>query len=169
MCANKECAKALKCVLSPKDPSNCCPQPQPSPPTTTGHHVVPDSQFYKKAGGTTRVDFINPDVEYSYNAAPCFCAKGVSHSVKQHGEIHRATNRRTLAAKGVDVPGKKTKQFPANATWSVGEAERVGAEAVEEVTRCDADCIEQQVRKGHKDMKIRKDDKIRPTTAGDKD
>src|SRR5262245_50068723 len=46
MCDDPDCSKALKCVLSPYDPSNCCPQPQPSPPVQTPHHIVPKSQFH---------------------------------------------------------------------------------------------------------------------------
>jgi len=49
MCKDKDCAKALECVLSPKNPSNCCPQPQPSPPKQTPHHIVPDAQFNFRA------------------------------------------------------------------------------------------------------------------------
>jgi hypothetical protein len=162
MCKKKTCREALACVLSPKEPSNCCPQPQPSPPKATPHHIVPASQF--KAPGDTGLPLglRNPSAEYSYAKAPCICAAGVSHSVGRHGEIHRETNVRTREAVGVE----SGKQIPSDKRWSVGQAEKIGAEATAEVTGCDAECIEHQVRNGHKQMKIRKDDRIRPTTAG---
>ena len=89
MCKDKECAKALECVLSPKNPSNCCPQPQPSPPKQTPHHIVPDAQFNfpGKSGGL--IPLASGGV-YDYDSAPCVCAKGTSHSTGIHGKIrHR--------------------------------------------------------------------------------
>ncbi|MBW2739288.1 MAG: hypothetical protein JRE64_10675, partial [Deltaproteobacteria bacterium] len=64
----------------------------------------------------------------------------------------------------VDVASGK--QIPGDKRWKVSEAESIGAEAVKEVTGCTKECTEAQVRNGHEKMKIRKDDKIRPTTAG---
>jgi hypothetical protein len=168
MCANRDCAKALKCVLSPYKPSNCCPQPQPKPPKATPHHVVPKSQFFEPGRPPVPLKepkLKNPKAEYNSDAAPCFCAQGRSHSDGRHGEIHSLTNTSTRDAVGV----ARGKAIPTHLRWTVGEAEKVGAEAVEEVTGCPAACIQHQLRNGHEQMKIREDDKIRPTHAGGED
>ena len=162
MCKDPKCKKALKCALSPKNPSNCCPQPQPKPPKQTPHHVVPDSQFSEKGGG--RLD-LDSGGQYDYSAAPCICAAGTSHSTGKHGDIHTETNNLTVNHASVreDVKGKTVS---ADALWKVSEAEAVGATAVAEVTGCDEACIKSQTRRGHKKMGIERDDQIRPTTAG---
>jgi hypothetical protein len=162
MCADPKCEKALKCVLSPKNPSNCCPQPQPNPPKQTPHHIVPASQFKEMGEGGAALDLINPEAKYDYAKAPCICAEGISHSTGRHGEIHSKTNKKTRRAVGIE----SGKQIPGDKRWNVSKAEEIGAEATAETTGCPKACIEEQVRNGHKKMKIRKDDQIRPTTAG---
>jgi hypothetical protein len=163
MCKDPKCRKALRCVLSPKSPSNCCPQPQPSPPKQTPHHIVPDSQF--KNGGGGRLDLKSKGT-YDYGKAPCICAKGVSHSTGVHGKIHTATNNLTVNHPSVreDVTGKTISD---TARWKVSEAESVGAKAVAEKTKCDEACVKSQTRRGHKKMGIEGTDDIRPTTAGE--
>jgi hypothetical protein len=162
MCADPKCRKALKCVLSPKSPSNCCPQPQPSPPAQTPHHVVPDSQFNKSTGGRIT---LKSGGKYDYNAAPCICAPGTSHSTGQHGKIHTETNNLTVNHPSV-TPHVSGKSIGGKARWNVSEAESVGAKAVAKETKCDEACIKSQTRRGHKKMGIERDDRIRPTTAG---
>ena len=159
---NKACKNALKCVLSPKDPSNCCPQPQPSPPKSTPHHVVPDSQFNDQDG--MRLS-LKSGGEYNYSKAPCICASGISHSTGLHGKIHTATNNATVNHPTVR-PHVSGKTISGDARWTVAEAEDVGANAVAQKTKCDPDCIKAQVRNGHEQMNIKEDDLIRPTTAG---
>jgi hypothetical protein len=162
MCKDKQCKKALKCVLSPKSPSNCCPQPQPSPPKQTPHHIVLDSQFNSGTGG--RLSLASGGT-YDYASAPCICAHGVSHSTGLHGKIHTETNNLTVnhpSVKGF-VTGKTIDD---KARWKVNEAESVGAKAVAKKTKCDEGCIKSQTRRGHKKMGIEGSDEIRPTTAG---
>jgi hypothetical protein len=166
MCKDKDCRKALKCVLSPKDPSNCCPQPQPSPPKQTPHHVVPDSQFHD---GNKNYWVLDSGGEYDYDSAPCICASGTTHSGKTlHAKIHTETNNLTVNHPSVLPYVSSTgKSISSDAEWTVGEAEAVGAKAVAKKTKCDEDCIKSQVRRGHKKMGIERSDKIRPTTAGE--
>jgi hypothetical protein len=162
MCKDGKCRKAMKCVLSPKSPSNCCPQPQPSPPKVTPHHVVLDSQFKFKGGDYMP---LASGATYNYDKAPCVCAPGASHSVGQHGKIHTKTNNLTVNHPKVS-PEVTGKTISADALWKVSDAEAVGAKAVADVTKCDEACIKSQVRKGHKAMGITQDDEIRPSTAG---
>jgi hypothetical protein len=168
MCKDKGCRKALKCVLSPKDPSNCCPQPQPSPPKQTPHHIVPASQFHAQ-GDKNKSALRSKKGKYDYDAAPCICASGTSHSGKTlHAKIHTETNNLTVNHPSVigDV-SKSGKSISKDAEWTVGEAESVGAKAVAKKTKCPEACIKSQVRNGHKKMDILRGDKIRPTTAGE--
>lgn len=151
MCGNKACNKAMACVLTPYSPSNCCDG-------KTGHHVVPKSQF-KEPGDSGKEFFPG---KYKPNKAPCICVEGHDANTGDHGQVHSLTNAATRKATGT----------PANANidpderWTLGEAERTGAEAVEEAIGCPADCIEEQLRNGHMDMGITKASKVRPTTAG---
>jgi hypothetical protein len=168
MCKKPECKDAMKCVLSPKDPSNCCPSEVEGPDgakrvvTDTGHHIVPAAQF--DTGGQGAVPLLlddNGNNKYDYGKAPCICATGGSHSVGKHGEIHGETNTRTRAFLGVPagtaIPDQR---------WPVTFAERIGAEAVQEATGCPKACTEAQLKKGHGAMGIKRSDMIRPTTAG---
>jgi len=167
MCEFGPCQEALKCVLTKKNPSNCCPQPQPKPPKQTPHHIVPASQFEKVAsqgGGPLLVDSAGKN-RYNYDKAPCICAEGTGHSSGIHGKIHEKTNTLTVAHPSVE-PHVEGKTISPDARWTVSDAEATGAKAVSEVTGCDEDCIKEQVRNGHKEMGIQPTETIRPTTAG---
>src|SRR5207248_8557321 len=162
MCKDPGCRKALKCVLSPKDPSNCCPQPQPKPPKQTPHHIVPDSQFNFKGAGRLP---LSSGGTYNYDSAPCICVKGTSHSTGMHGKVHTETNNLTVNHASV-LPYVVGKTISADARWKVNDAESVGAKAVANKTKCDEACIKSQTRRGHKMMGIERSDEIRPSTAG---
>ena len=167
MCADDKkggCKDAMKCVLTPKSPSNCCPDKSGKSPTP--HHIVPASQFHEMGDKSSPLHVsAKGNDKYNYNKAPCICVDGESHSVGTHGKIHSATNSKTRAAMGV-TPNT---QIPGDKRWSLGQAEKVGAEAVKAETGCDAACTEAQVRSGHKEMGLNKSDKVRPTTAGGED
>lgn len=107
--------------------------------------------------------------KYSYNAAPCVCAQGNSHSTGVHGEIHTETNNLTINHESVPAANisRTGKSIVGEPRWSVGEAEEVGVKAVEKVTGCDKECTQAQVRAGHEAMGIQASDQIRPTTAGE--
>jgi hypothetical protein len=159
MCTDKDCKDALTCVISPYSPNNCCPDANGDQPTP--HHIVPKSQF-KEIGDDGPPIKLKSGATYNANKGPCICVEGNSHSEGDHGDIHAETNTKTREFVGVE----SGKQIPPDKRWNVGNAESIGAEAVEEVTGCPKDCTEAQVRAGHKAMGINKGDKIRPTTAG---
>jgi hypothetical protein len=150
MCGDSKCKKALKCVLTPYSPSNCCDGQTP-------HHIVPKSQF--KEQGEAGAAIIS---SYDSDKAPCICVDGESHSVGKHGEVHALTNVKTRAAVGVE----SGRQIPESKRWTASKAEQVGAESVEEATGCPEECTKAQLRQGHKKMGVMANDKIRPTTAG---
>lgn len=169
MCGQHNCKEAMACILSPKNPSNCCTQKvdDGNGGTTevrdTPHHIVPVSQFH--TGGEKGLPILTTASgtnKYSEQKAPCICATGNSHSVGKHGEIHGETNTRTRAFLG--IPAGTT--IPPDTRWPVTFAERIGAEAVEEVTGCPKACTQEQLKKGHEAMGIKRSDMIRPTTAG---
>jgi hypothetical protein len=160
LCDKGKCEDARKCILMAYNVP-CCPGPDGK--KKTPHHIVPKSQF-KQPGSGPALPLIDPNAEYQSREAPCICAQGRSHSTGEHGEIHATTNVKTRAAVGVD----SGRQIPADKRWSVSQAEKVGAAAVEEETdgECPKKCTEQQLRKGHQAMGVKGEDQIRPTTAG---
>jgi hypothetical protein len=164
MCADGGCRHAMKCVLTPKSPSSCCPDESGKSPTP--HHIVAASQFHEmgKKSSPLYVDADGED-KYDYNKAPCICVDGESHSVGTHGKIHSTTNRKTRETLGV-APNT---QIPGDKRWSLGQAEKVGSEAVQEETGCDAACTEAQLRSGHQEMELSASSSVRPTTAGGED
>ena len=159
MCEEGSCKEAMSCVLTAKSPSNCCPNEAGETPTP--HHIVPASQFKMPGKGGASIPLTSGGT-YSYSKAPCLCVDGNSHSVGLHGEIHKATNKLTRAANGVDFG----KTIPSDKRWSVGTAESTGAQAVEQETGCPKACTESQLRTGHDAMGIKATDQVRPTTAG---
>ncbi len=156
-----DCCEARKCMLVPYSPNKCCSKNQKQ---MTPHHVVPKSQFKEKGKGRSPIELKSKGT-YVPNKAPCICEDGTSHSTGKHGDIHEETNNLTVNHASVksNVTGKT---ISGDAKWEVSEAESVGSQAVSEVTKCDQDCIEAQVRMGHANMDIKPTDKIRPTTAG---
>jgi hypothetical protein len=174
-CSTKKCCEARKCMLVRYSPNKCCNGKNGE--QMTPHHVVLKSQFYESgfAGKSTIAEQDkgalltdeNGDNKYSINKAPCICEEGTSQTEGNHGEIHTETNIATLEHKSVkpNLTESKT-SIKKDAKWKVGESEAVGAQAVEDVTGCDKDCIEAQVRQGHSDMGIDSGDDIRPTVTG---
>lgn len=162
MCDKGKCEEARKCVLMAYNVP-CCKGSDGE--RDTPHHIVPKSQFKVGNEHSADVPLIHPEAKYNADLAPCICAQGSSHSTGKHGEFHATTNRKTRRAVGVE-PGKK---IPEDKRWSVADAERIGAEAVEEKTdnpKCPKECTEQQLRAGHQAMGVQSNDQIRPTTAG---
>lgn len=156
MCKDNDCKAARKCVLTPYN-LGCCEAKTP-------HHIVPKSQF-KQRGASTYT--LPKGGSYDPNKAPCICEEGTSHSTGKHGDIHEETNNLTVNHADVSPHVSDTgKSIASNARWPASEAEKIGAQAVQKVTGCDADCVEDQLRKGHEKMGVKPDSKIRPTTAG---
>jgi hypothetical protein len=165
MCANDKCRKAMKCVISPYSPNNCCPpkkrKGRKKKKKPTPHHVVPKSQFKMPGAKGKRIKLAS-GAKYKASTAPCICVDGQSHSEGVHGQIHQKTNTKTRRKMKV----KRGKTIPKTKRWPVGDAEGVGAAAVAEATGCPKKCIEEQLRQGHLDQGVKKNDQIRPSTAG---
>jgi hypothetical protein len=157
MCGNDDCKKARECVLTPYN-MGCCDDKTP-------HHVVPKSQFKQRGSSNYTLPV---GANYDPNTAPCVCAEGHSHSTGKHGDIHEETNNLTVNHDSVvDHVSDTGKSIDPKARWTAAESEKVGADAVEKTTGCKpAKCIEDQLRKGHENMGVAADSKIRPTTAG---
>ncbi|MDB6009617.1 MAG: hypothetical protein JWL65_1867 [Gammaproteobacteria bacterium] len=160
ICNDKDCKEAMKCVLTPKSPSNCCAE-TPGGEVPTPHHIVPDSQFHNGSKVPLLLDAAGNN-KFNYDKAPCICAQGRSHSIGMHGRIHGQTNTRTRAFLGV----APSKTIPSTTRWPVAFSERIGAEAVQDVTGCDKECTQAQLREGHQAMGIGRNEMVRPTTAG---
>ncbi|WAR44179.1 PAAR-like domain-containing protein [Methylomonas rapida] len=169
------CCEARKCMLVPYSPNKCCNGRNGE--QKTPHHVVLKSQFYESgfAGKSSKAEQDkgallkdeNGDNKYSINKAPCICEEGTSQTEGKHGDIHTETNIATLEHESVKPNLTESKKsIKKDAKWKVGESEAVGAKAVADVTGCDKDCIEAQVRAGHSDMGIDSGDDIRPTVTG---
>ncbi len=178
------CCDARKCMLVPWKPNKCCPKGE-GETQKTPHHIVPKSQFYEpsyanksaegRLGGALLTDVVKDEngddktiEKYSADKAPCICEEGTTHSGEdEHAEIHTETNVLTLAHPAVEPYLSKTKRsINKKARWEVADSESTGAQATSEVTKCDKNCLEAQVRAGHQEMGIEANDKIRPTTAG---
>lgn len=132
MCGDPECKEALKCVLSPYKPSNCCDG-------KTGHHVIPAHCFMppgtRAASGEARYTGCSG---YDINDAPCICVDGEGKE-KEHGEIHKIVD---------DAEDKFLVDGQAG-SWSYAQASAEGSKAVATVTKCDEKCIKAQVDQYH--------------------
>jgi hypothetical protein len=156
MCADDKCKKARACVLTPYN-MGCCDGKTP-------HHIVPKSQF-KQAGAAKYT--LPKGANYDPDPAPCICEEGHSHSTGKHGDIHTETNNLTVSHPSVsDHVSADFKSIGTKARWKVSDAEKIGAQAVQEVTGCKAECTQDQLRKGHEQMGVSPDANIRPTKAG---
>lgn len=151
MCSDEKCKTAMKCVLTPYSPSNCCDGKTP-------HHIVPKSQFHKKGKPQSPIltDGKGASI-YNPSKAPCICVDGYGHSSGKHGEMHTKTNQLTS--------DRLKQNKKAGKPWTVADAEDVGSKATASVLDCNEDCIKEQVREMHgKDIKP--ECEIRPTKPG---
>lgn len=160
MCADDECKGALKCVVTPYSTSNCCDGKTP-------HHLVPKSQFHERGNQSapilTTSDKNGKTVSiFKADKAPCICVDGAGQYDKLHAEMHRETSALTRQK----VSGGRGAPIPDGTRWSVGDAEKVGAQATETVMGCEKECIEAQAREMHQQMGVSAADQIRPTTPG---
>lgn len=148
MCGDDKCKEALACVLQPhkssKASNNCCDG-------KTTHHLVPSADFIPNASRGK----VDPTTGYSDINAPCICAEGDDHNerakkapkrLKQHGRIGRKFT--LLRNEFIKKNGKDA--------YTLEAACDLGAQSAGAGVRCPKGCIEEQLRKGHKDMKLRK-------------
>jgi hypothetical protein len=135
---NNACTKVLQCALVPynKGKDACCPGSTPD-------HLVPAAQFGEGRGGS------HPT--YSAGKAPCMCASGGAQTAT-HGLLGQG--RTAYMKKNGFKVNKHAK------SWSVSQSCKCGAVSAAEVTGCNADCLEAQLKKGHKDMNVKLGEKI---------
>lgn len=160
MCADVECKKALKCVLSPYAPSNCCDG-------KTGHHVIPAHCFMppgtRSANGEARYEGCKG---YEINEAPCICVDGEGKE-KEHGEIHKIVDdaEDKFLKNGKDG-GQKA------GSWTYEQASNESSKAVSQVTKCDQKCIKAQVDAYHQQKSgspnISSSTKLRADSSGNR-
>lgn len=162
-----ECQKALRCFLSPQDPSRCCPGQSP-------HHLIPASAFVKKGtrGGNEKV--LKSFKDYKSSKAPCICVSGRDAKTAKHKKAHNAwadyassSNDKTMNCHYND------NSISANNSAITYEDPVEGAKKTAEkvAPNCDPLCIEAQVNQQHlgkkKPTKKQNETKIRKTMADD--
>jgi hypothetical protein len=152
ICADSDCKDAMKCVLVPYS-FECCDE-------KTGHHVIPAHCFMPPGARENQTGERYKGCEkYNIDDAPCICVHGKdkSNKQKQHARIHKHFDAMEDEHKGEDAAG----------TWSYNEAADAGAESVEKVTQCDADCTRAQLNKYHnKDAEIGRGTQLRADSGG---
>jgi hypothetical protein len=137
---NDPCQKAARCILSPYDPSKCCP-PQ------TPHHLIPKSSFFDPSFKAWKEE--RPGARrkancgtYDHNAAPCVCAEGGKHAAT-HGLLH-------------DAQARELANLPANQPYNFGTASDIATKNMKEVLPnsgpdgkgCSEKCTKAQLRRG---------------------
>lgn len=140
------CSEALKCALVPYNKGSkkskkksCCPHQTPD-------HLVPASQFGDGRGAS--------HASYKARKAPCMCATGGAQTA-MHGLLGRG---RTEFMENNGIPVNSPEK-----SWSVAESCECGASSAAEVTNCSKKCLEAQLKKGHEDMNVDLDEKIKTT------
>lgn len=130
------CIRARRCKLvryepTQEKPDACCP-------SQTGDHIIPKSSFFK-----TSVDDGKPMPgwkNYSISAAPVMCAEGTTNTHGSHGLRH--------AHHKANGPGEgKVHSFDAECKLAAQ-----GAAEVFKTSGCQQECIEAQLKEGHKGM-----------------
>jgi hypothetical protein len=151
--AEDECVKARKCQLSPYNvkPRDgihaCCPGQTP-------HHVIPKSSFFvTSVKAKTKL----PGAEdYNPNKAPCICLEGTNNTMGTHGDAHLAHRS----------AGEKA-GFEEGGLYPFDQQAVVCSDAIKEVApHCNPDCIEHQVKEGHKRAGVEGNPDIKHSPSG---
>lgn len=129
-----KCSAARRCRLvqfnaKPDGINGCCP-------AQTGDHIVPKSSFFKKSVSAGR--FMTGWENYKIDKAPCMCLEGGS-CTGSHGlrhAYHKAFS---------SVPPGTPRSFDEEVKHCADSAKAVAPQ-------CNKDCIEAQLKEGHKGM-----------------
>jgi hypothetical protein len=146
-----ECQMKLRCVLSPYNPSKCCPGQTP-------HHLVEAGSFYNKGREQVQQNVIFGAKGYDQAKAPCVCCEGENQNQGTHKLLHQAQDKSAREAPGVENPNpfftvETAKGKPAKMR-RLDNAIDSGIEAVEKVfpeSACDKGCIKKQLERYHYD------------------
>jgi len=145
---DNECLKARRCLLSPYQPSACCPN-------QTGHHLIPKASFKHKVPvspnararsrgrAKPKVESIPGWEKYNQARAPVVCVEGTGHSTPRstHAKIHEKYNK---------VFEKKAK----GAKVSYEKASKAAVDSHQDVfgsSECAPECLEAQLDAYHND------------------
>lgn len=141
ICDDKPCRDAMKCVLSPYDPSNCCNDGEDaSGPKKTPHHIVPKHCIQLPGEGNSTSPEVYPGCDnYNSKLAPCICVSGHDKSTGDHKAIHDMFD----PLEDSNMVGGKA------STWTYEQASYTGSAVVAEVTKCPEACIRKQVDAFH--------------------
>jgi hypothetical protein len=154
---HSDCQRALRCMLSPKDPSKCCPGQTP-------HHLVPAASFTGSSVLSGKPGW--GAGEPNYNAAPCICAEGFNGTAGTHGLIHAAQKKAVMDK----FPGIGVTAIGDTQTQTFSDAVQQGGAAANEVfPQCSEKCINSQLRREHRKMGITAKTKVKPVAHGPKD
>jgi len=137
---NDPCQRAARCILSPYDPSKCCP-PQ------TPHHLIPKSSFFdpsfeawnEQRPGARRKAGCG---SYDHKSAPCVCAEG-GKTAATHGLLH-------------DAQARDLANLPADQPYDFSAASEIAAKNMKEIfpnsgpdgKGCSEKCTRAQLRRG---------------------
>jgi hypothetical protein len=143
---NDKCHKALKCFLTPQNPSRCCKGQTP-------HHLIPASAIVqeggrnKKGGESVLTSFPN----YNSKKAPCICVEGPNADTATHKLAHDAWGKHLSETTSQNAALSYTNGTSIQAdTITYGEAlEGAKASAQEVADHCNQGCIEAQVNQAH--------------------
>ncbi|NND71026.1 MAG: DUF4150 domain-containing protein [Rhodothermales bacterium] len=148
-----ECVRARRCKLVPYKPDGCCK-------SQSADHVIPKSSFYKtsvKDGTKVRGWSGNKKKSgYKPDKAPCMCAEGTSNVGGSHGlrhSIHKLKGTDAGVAEGQMVDFDEELERCASSSCEISKS-----------PECSQECIEAQLREGHKSMG--KSKKIKHSPSG---
>ncbi len=151
-----DCQQAMRCLLSPYDPSKCCPGQTP-------HHLVEASSFFDtgRVGGAWKgpkskdLSYQGRHLigceKYKTNDAPCICVEGENQHQATHGLMHTAQNE--LTSQAPNSPVAFASSMPVSDDCQRLEtAQKNAAKAINTVFKdkgCDEACIEAQLKNYH--------------------
>lgn len=165
-----DCQKALRCFLSPYEPSRCCDKQTP-------HHVIDAASFLDEGvrykfgekyydNGKRNDKKLRREhrrrkkgwKKYEVNKAPCVCTEGPNQCTATHGEVHARTSVRAEC-------------LAKNGKWTRKQATIAGVKSINDTfpnTENCKKCLYKQIKKYHDNAKTSKDEQpIDATTQGD--
>lgn len=143
--SDDKCQEALKCFLSPQDPSRCCPKQTP-------HHVIPASAILKKGTRGSGEMVLESFPDYKSKKAPCVCVTGPNADTATHKKGHNswADYASSIAAESTDLKYKDGTTATGASVISYEDGLLGAMITVEELApHCEPSCIEAQINHQH--------------------
>lgn len=162
-----ECQEALKCFLSPQDPSRCCPGQTP-------HHLIPASAIVKEGTRGSGEKVLKSFPNYKSSKAPCICVTGPDAKTATHKKAHEAwaDHASSCGDKTADLVYKNNSKAKDAPVISYEDSVKgAKATAAKVASHCDPACIEAQINQQHlgqkKPTKEQNETKLRKTMDDD--